>query len=117
MKVLIVDDSKNTRGMVVDMLEGEGISVIEASNGDEGIVMLNEHKPDLVILDLLMPVMDGFEFLEVFNKEKHKIPVIVLTSAISDEMKKECLNHGVKAFLAKPFLLSDVLAAIEPFQV
>lgn len=103
-KILIVDDDPGIRHFIKSLL-GEKYSVAEASNGEEGMREMDNGHPDLVISDIMMPVMNGFELLrkirenDVFNH----IPVILLTSEKSDDNMKYGLAKGADAFVGKPF--------------
>jgi len=110
-KVLIVDDDPAVVDMVSQLLDGEGFSIEEADNGISALEKLEKFSPDVILLDLLMPKMDGFEFLEKFHKiEKHQgIPIIILTakSLSNAEMKK--LDEHVSEIIQKQGLESKTL--------
>src|ERR1035437_9660737 len=80
--ILVVEDDADVRQSLKHLLEGEGFKVVTAKNGDEGLERLWETAPNLIVLDLMMPVMDGFEFKRIMDThpERSKIPVIVFTS-------------------------------------
>ena len=88
-KILVVDDDDFLRESIVAYLEDSDFSVIQAHNGQEGIDIFRIEKPDVVLLDLRMPVMDGLEALPVFVKEAHETPVIIVSGmgTMSDSMK------------------------------
>ncbi|MBF0199819.1 MAG: response regulator [Desulfamplus sp.] len=102
--ILIIDDSWLTRRGLKRILEGDGHAVIEAENGRMGMEILkNNHAGvDLVILDLLMPEMNGVLFLETLQKDKITVPVVVLTADIQHTVKEKCIGLGADAFLNKP---------------
>jgi len=81
-KILIVEDDKFLRELIVKKLSSEGYEVPEAVNGEEGVKKIEEEKPDLVLLDLILPGMDGFEVLTQIkkNSELAQIPVIILSN-------------------------------------
>jgi CheY-like chemotaxis protein len=101
--VLIVDDDEATRGVLRRMLEGEGWPVVEAENGIAALDRLSDVEPALVLLDLMMPEMDGFEFLEVLRgkNECRTVPVVVLTAKDLSEDDRHRLNGGVEKIFNK----------------
>jgi len=102
--VLIIDDELPLREALAANLERENYPLVFAENGEEGLALLRESSPTLVILDLRMPVMDGFEFLRrVGPKPSHPFSVIVLTGYADDDAVKQCYQAGVTFFLEKPF--------------
>jgi len=109
---LVVDDSPVTRKTVCKIIKEEGHDTMEASNGREGLEIINTHKPDCIILDLIMPEVGGFEVLETLRDRGSKIPVIVLTADIQKIVKQECIDLGAKAFLNKPMLKKELRGKI-----
>lgn len=117
--VLIVDDEERIRRFVHINLEMEGFRVIEASNGLEALDLVREKMPDLVLLDVMMPRMDGFETLRAI-REISSVPVIMLTVRNSEEDKVRGLDLGADDYVTKPFspreLVSRVRAVLRRFQ-
>ena len=102
--VLIIDDELPLREALAANLERDSYPLLFAENGEEGLALLRESSPTLVILDLRMPVMDGFEFLRrVAPKPSHPFSVIVLTGYADDDAVQQCYQEGVTFFLQKPF--------------
>jgi len=102
--VLIIDDELPLREALAANLERDNYPLMFAENGEEGLARLRESSPTLVILDLRMPVMDGFEFLRrVDPKPDDPFSVIVLTAYADDDAIKQCYQAGVTFFLQKPF--------------
>lgn len=101
-KILIVEDSWVTRRFIIRILKGDGHDLLEAGSGKEGLEMAEKHMPDCILLDLLMPEMDGFDVLEALGKRDLKIPVIVLTSNIQKTSREKCFQLGAFAFTNKP---------------
>lgn len=110
--ILIVDDSKTTRKLIAGALENQEYKLLQATNGVEGINSIQSNNVDLMILDLLMPEMDGIEVIQKLKELKIDIPVIILTADIQDEVKNECYNYGVKAFLNKPVKEKEIQDAV-----
>ena len=102
--VLIVDDDEPLRRYLRVNLELEGYSVVEAGSGDEGLAAIDEEPPDLILLDVMMPKVDGWEMLRRMQ-ERHgigSIPVIMF-SGKSEESAEEAAARGAQAFIGKPF--------------
>ncbi|MBV8694179.1 MAG: response regulator transcription factor [Ktedonobacteraceae bacterium] len=109
MTILIVDDEPRIRDLVRMNLELEHYRVIEASNGQEALEQLREHLPDLVILDVMMPGIDGFETLRAI-REVSTVPVMMLTVRQSEQDKIHGLDLGADDYLAKPFNPRELLS-------
>ncbi|WP_041082894.1 response regulator [Thermotoga profunda] len=118
-RVLVVDDSEVLRKIVSFNLTREGYSVDEAKDGKEALEKLQQIKPDLVILDIMMPYIDGFEVLKRMRKDPElaHIPVIMLTAKGGEDDPKTALELGANGFLTKPFspikLLEEVRRVIQ----
>jgi CheY-like chemotaxis protein len=112
-RVLVVEDDEATRQLLQRMLIGEGWQVAEAANGRVALGRLAEMRPDLILLDLIMPEMDGFEFLvELRKTPAHRsIPVVVVTAADLTEDAHRRLNGGVEQILHKSACARDELLA------
>jgi excisionase family DNA binding protein len=103
--VLIVDDDPKLREYVRVNLEMEGYSVKEAGSADEGLGVLDESTPDLVLLDVMMPEVDGWEMLRRVQ-ERHgvgAIPVIMFSGKVDEQAAEEAASRGAQAFIGKPF--------------
>lgn len=111
MTILIVDDEPRIRDFVRMNLELEHYHVIEASDGLEALEKVREHLPDLVILDVMMPEMDGFETLHAL-REVSTVPVIMLTVRQSEQDRIRGLDLGADDYLAKPFSPRELLLRI-----
>ena len=110
-KVLVVDDEPGIRDVLAGLLRDEGYAVITTHAGRLALDMLREEKPDLVLLDLMMPVMDGHEVYRRMGEapDLDAIPVIMMSAAISPE----AVDARIAGFLRKPFDIDDLLATIE----
>lgn len=113
MKILIIDDARFQRGQMARMLTELGHSVIEAANGQEGYMKLCTEGPDVVVCDLLMPVMDGIAFLTMVQKHQLSTPVIVASADIQKSTRDQVFSLGAKAFLNKPCGIQDLSAALQ----
>ncbi len=113
--ILVVEDDADTRRWLSRALEGEGWQVAEAENGRVALERLVETPPDLIVLDLMMPEMDGFEFLSQLRRDQtlRKVPVVVITAAELTEADRKRLNGGVERILQKTeFQPDDLLAEV-----
>ena len=112
--VLIVDDSKTSRRILGDVLKNMGLEVVgEAVNGEEGFLKYKELRPDLVTMDITMPVMDGIESLSLIKHVDENAKVIMITAAGQKEKMVEALKRGADEFITKPFDEAEVLNAIK----
>jgi CheY-like chemotaxis protein len=110
-KVLVVDDSIFQRRNICSVLETAGFAVIEAENGRDGLEKTLATHPDFIMTDLLMPEMDGLQFLTALKAHNITVPVFVLTSDIQENKKVQCLELGAAGFLSKPLRKAELLAA------
>ena len=111
-KILIVDDEENIREVIKEYSTLEGYEIKEADSGVKALELLNSEKFDLMILDIMMPIMDGFTLLNSIPKEK-RIPTIIL-SARDDEIDKlEGFDRGIDDYLCKPFSPRELMARVK----
>lgn len=116
-KILLIEDDTDVREALRLRIEADGYDVIQAGDGEEGIAVYEQEKPDLIILDTGLPKMDGFTFLKIF-KSKHSIektPIIVLTGRSG--MKEPFELEGVRVFLTKPCNGEELVEAIKAILV
>ncbi len=109
--ILIVDDEVKLRDMIRVYLEQEGYRVVEAGHGREALYVARVEKPDVIILDLMMPEMNGTEFMRAFSKEA-ETPVIMLTAKVEDQDKILGLELGADDYLTKPFNVRELIARV-----
>jgi heavy metal response regulator len=112
MRVLIVEDEKKVAGFIKKGLEEETFAVDVAHDGEEGFHMGEQNQYDLIILDLMLPVMDGIEVLSELRKQKVTTPILLLTAKDAVEDKVLGLNKGADDYLTKPFAFSELLARV-----
>ncbi|MEE3467335.1 MAG: response regulator [Eubacterium sp.] len=113
-RILIVDDSRTSRRMLANILEKFGHEVVgEAKNGEEGIEKYRELKPDIVTLDITMPVMDGLGALDSIIEEDAEANVIMVTAAGQKEKMVEAIKRGALEFMQKPFDPDQIQSTIE----
>jgi CheY-like chemotaxis protein len=103
-KVLVVDDNPVSRELVREVLENTDQYVLEAGNGEEALEMIFGEKPDIVLLDIQLPVFDGYEVLHRIRKDPHyrDLPVIALTAYAMQQDCEKALASGFNAFVTKP---------------
>jgi two-component system cell cycle response regulator DivK len=116
-RILMIEDSEDNRQIIRDLMESVGYDLIEAEDGAAGVAMATEHRPDLILMDIQLPVMDGYEACRRIkaDPELRHIPIIAVTSyALSgDETKTKAA--GCDAYVAKPFSPRQLLAKMNEF--
>ena len=112
--VLTVDDSRTMRDMLMLALKDAGYNVVQAVDGVHGLEVLAEERPDIVITDINMPNMDGFELIEAVRKipEFRGTPILVLSTEFSDDKKARARSAGATGWITKPFEATKLGAAI-----
>ena len=110
--VLVVEDDKNIAELLQMYLEKEGYAVTTAGDGGQGLTKFRTIKPDIVLLDIMMPVMDGWEVCKAIRAES-QTPVIMLTAKSETDDKVTGLKSGADDYITKPFEMREVLARIE----
>lgn len=112
--ILTVDDSALARKrFVATPLREAGYEVVEATNGQEGLAAIAQHAPACVISDLLMPVMDGFEFIQAARAQGYRGPVVVVSADIQQTSRDRVHELGISTFLNKPFDKDDLLKVVD----
>jgi two-component system OmpR family response regulator len=112
-RILVVDDEDNLRSMLVAALKYEGYDVVQASDGAAGLRAARETKPDLIVLDVMMPQLDGFAVVKRLREAGDRTPVIFLTARDASEDRVTGLNLGGDDYLPKPFSLEELVARVE----
>jgi len=109
--ILVIDDQENVRSLLKDYLTSQGYRVVLASDGQAGLFTARYEHPDLILLDVMMPGMDGFQFLTAFRKES-QIPVIIITAKDDETDAVLGLELGADDYVIKPFRMRELLARI-----
>ena len=114
-KILAVDDEKHIVRLVQINLQKEGYEVVTATNGREAVEAVAQHKPDLIVMDVMMPELDGFGALQLLkeNPETAGIPVIMLTAKAQDADVFKGWQSGADLYLTKPFNPSELLTFVK----
>lgn len=116
--LLIIDDEIKLRETVSELLSYAGYEVIEAADGKEGLAKVKEFKPDLILCDLMMPILDGYGFMGEHQISNYsQIPVIFLTAKMDLTDKEIGLALGVKTYFEKPFVFKELKKVIEYYLV
>ncbi len=110
--ILIVDDEKRLIALIRSYLIQEGFRVLAAGNGKQALLMARKEKPDLILLDIMMPDMDGYEFLRL-HRQEGKTPIILLTARIDDDDKVKGLDLGADDYVTKPFKPRELMSRIQ----
>ncbi|MBD6616731.1 CHASE2 domain-containing protein [Komarekiella sp. 'clone 1'] len=114
-QVLIVDDDDNHRSMLTSLLQEIGCRTLEAADGKHGLKLATEHHPDVILLDLAMPNMDGFEFMVHLqeNPQTCSIPIIVSSANVFEDNRQRSLQAGATAFVPKPLQVDELINALQ----
>lgn len=112
MKILVVDDEAGIRSVIREYLENENYDVIESSNGEEAINIALDNNIDLIIMDIMMPVLDGFSAAKEILKDK-KIPIIMLSARSEEYDKLLGFDLGIDDYITKPFSPKEMVARVK----
>jgi len=107
--ILIVEDDISIHSILQEILKSDGYNVIDAYSGSEAIMVLEKNQVDLILLDLMLPGLNGEEII----KRNNHIPIIVISAKVSNEDKVECLLNGANDYITKPFNKDELLARIK----
>jgi len=111
--ILVVDDENLVRGIVEEILTSQGHEVIQATSGNEAIKMCGERTFDLVISDLSMPLMNGFDLISALRRLQKNLPVLAISGVYTGDLLKAVKLLGAKAILEKPFGPDDLKGAVD----
>lgn len=113
-KILVVDDSRTSRKILKGILEGAGYEIVgEATNGQEGYEKYGELRPDMITMDVTMPVLDGIEALKKIKADYPEAKVVMVTAAGQKTKMVEAVQSGADEFVSKPFDPEQLKAVIE----
>lgn len=112
-KILIVEDEPSLIFTLRDTLENEGFIVLTAEDGNQALNIVEENVPDLMILDLMLPGMSGFDVCKSVRDKKHNFPIVILTARDQEIDKVTGLNIGADDYITKPFGVKELLARIQ----
>lgn len=114
-KILIVDDQYGIRVLLTEILQAEGYKTYEAANGTQALSIARKEHPDLVLLDMKIPGMDGLEILKQIKKESADTKVMMMTAYGEAKMIEEAMANGAITYFDKPFEIDEVLAEIQKY--
>lgn len=110
-KILIVEDDGNIRELLRLYLEREGYEITEAANGEEGVELWRKINPDMILLDVMMPIMDGWQVCKIIRKES-QVPIIIMTAKGETFDKVNGLEMGADDYIVKPLEMREVIARV-----
>ena len=115
-KILLIDDNQDIRDLMRMMLERNNLTVFEAEDGAKGLIKAREIKPDLVLLDVMMPGLSGFQVLEQIRQERDSqlrdVPVLMITAKSQSEDVDQALSLGATGYIVKPFRQEKFIAKV-----
>ncbi|MCB5954946.1 response regulator transcription factor [Enterococcus sp. CWB-B31] len=111
--VLVAEDDKNIRALMAAVLKQDGYQVLEAGNGKEALILLEEQLIDLLVVDIMMPELDGYQVVSAIRKENTQLPIIMVTAKEAAEDKKYGFLTGVDDYLVKPIDFDEFLLRIK----
>jgi CheY-like chemotaxis protein len=110
---LVVEDDEYIRNVISDLLADHGFKVVGAANGAEALERLDSTRPDVMVLDLLMPVMHGWEFMESYEERTGGTPIPIVVVSVNTALPRSFERLGVRSVVAKPFDVDDLLEHVE----
>jgi DNA-binding response OmpR family regulator len=111
-KILVIEDDEDIKTVMVAYLKRAGYEIVAASDGKDGLRRFYSDRPDLVVLDISMPIMDGWQVLERL-REVSEVPVLILTAAVQERDKLRGLRSGADDYITKPYSSEELIARIE----
>ena len=115
-KILVVEDDPKSLTLTKDLLQISGFSTVQAANGQEGVERAKSERPDLILMDIMMPKMDGYTACHAIKSDPltRNIPIVMLTAVGYDLNRKLAQNVGANGYVTKPVNRVDLMAAISP---
>jgi two-component system, chemotaxis family, chemotaxis protein CheY len=110
---LIVEDEEAIREVIGDVLKDRGFRVLTAGNGAEALQCLDTLRPDVMVLDLLMPVMHGWAFMEAYSEKTDGVQIPIVVVSVNPALPRSFARFGVRHIVAKPFDIDDLVDAVE----
>ena len=111
--VLIVEDEEAIREVIGDVLQDHGFRILSAGNGAEALQCLDTIRPDVMVLDLLMPVMHGWAFMEAYSERTGGPPIPIVVVSVNPALPRSFARFGVRHIIAKPFDIDDMVDAVQ----
>lgn len=110
--ILVVEDNKNLRMLMSDRLEMEGYKIFQSENGEKALEVLENNKIDLLITDIMMPTMDGYELIDILRKSGYNMPVLMVTAKESFEDKELGFRLGTDDYMVKPININEMILRV-----
>ncbi|MBB6625444.1 response regulator transcription factor [Clostridium gasigenes] len=110
--ILVVEDNKNLRILMSDRLEMEGYKIFQSENGEKALEVLESNKIDLLITDIMMPTMDGYELIDILRKSGYNVPVLMVTAKDSFEDKEMGFRLGTDDYMVKPININEMILRV-----
>ena len=116
-RILVIEDTEDNRRIIGDLLTSVGYEVIEAVDGEEGVAMAESHRPDLILIDIQLPAMDGYEATRRIRAipQLAEVPIIAVTSYALSGDEAKARAAGCESYIAKPFSPRALLAKVREF--
>jgi two-component system, cell cycle response regulator DivK len=116
-RILIVEDNEKNMKLVRDILQHKGHQTLEAACGEDGVRLAAEHRPDLILMDIQLPDIDGITALRRIREDKSldRIPVLAVSASVMPDEQRQIVSSGFDAYLTKPIALKPFLATVERF--
>ena len=116
-KILVVDDEEKNVKLLEALLLPRGYEVVKAFNGEEALLQVQQERPDLILLDIMMPVMDGFEVCKILkdNADTRLIPVVIMTALAMKGDEERLRAEGFDGYMAKPIAIKEVPKMVESY--
>ena len=116
-RILVVEDEEDNRQILRDLLATSGYEMVEANNGEQALAAVDQHRPDLILMDIQLPIMDGYEATRRIraNPANKRIPIIAVTSYALSGNESMALAAGCDAYVPKPYSPRELLAKIREF--
>jgi len=108
-KILVVEDDKNLRKLIVTCLEKSNYTVFESKNGEEALEIMDKEYVELIVTDIMMPEMDGYEMIQLLREAKYETPILIITAKEDIEDKRQGFTLGADDYMVKPFLPKELL--------
>lgn len=112
-KILVVEDDKNLKKLIVTCLKKSNYTTFEANNGEEALEVLDNNYIDLIISDIMMPKMDGFELINELRTSKYKIPILIITAKSDIKDKKQGFLLGADDYMVKPINMEELILRVQ----
>lgn len=113
--ILVIDSSLDNLELTVQVLSLFGYTCVSLSNGQDSLTAIAQHQPDLVLMELMLPEFDAIEFVRTFRQQDNKLPIIALTSWVSDRYRLLALQAGFDEFIEKPYAIEVLVEQINRY--